>query len=401
MDLLRAEINRKKKTNGDIIDAVNPEARIGHTRFVRQGDVKRLEDEKRAAAQRLLDEARILKATEKDFKQEHQQSRGPIESENVLFDYSGLSVEQVKQRLRVLRHPITLFGETDDDRRQRLIRIQSEEQQDDDFRLGSGHNLPNTFLNRRGGASAPEKDDEDDEDDDVDINGLDDRPDTDNMDASNINCLKERKSIQDLENITYSEVKGLAPEKIIYKYFRSLLKRWEWDLNAREDRDKLTAKGKIETKTQKQCKDYIRPLFRFCKRGDIPEDIRDKLVLIVKYCEQGNFRSAHDEYLKTAIGNAAWPIGLTMVGIHERSGREKISSSKVAHVMNNECQRKYLTSIKRLMTYAQTKRPDVPPSMKCGICGILLSLLLPLDLSPDEIDLTAGINFKTPANQQN
>eukprot|EP01036_Dinobryon_divergens_P012320 gene12320-16589_t len=101
MDVLRAEINRKKKTNGDIIDAVNPEARIGHTRFVRQ----------------------------------------------------GLSVEQVKQRLRVLRHPITLFGETDDDRRQRLIRIQSEEQQDDDFRLGSGHNLPNTFLNRRGGAS--------------------------------------------------------------------------------------------------------------------------------------------------------------------------------------------------------------------------------------------------------
>lgn len=32
---------------------------------------------------------------------------------------------------------------------------------------------------------------------------------------------------------------------------------------------------------------------------------------------------------RTAIGNSAWPIGLTMVGIHERSGREKISTSKV------------------------------------------------------------------------
>lgn len=32
--------------------------------------------------------------------------------------------------------------------------------------------------------------------------------------------------------------------------------------------------------------------------------------------------------------------------------------------MNNEQERKYLTSIKRLMTYAQTKRPDVPPSRK-------------------------------------
>jgi pre-mRNA-splicing factor 18 len=53
-----------------------------------------------------------------------------------------------------------------------------------------------------------------------------------------------------------------------------------------------------------------------------------------------------------------------MVGIHERSGRERISTAKVAHVMNNELQRKYLTSVKRLMTYAQTKRPDVAPSMK-------------------------------------
>lgn len=75
-------------------------------------------------------------------------------------------------------------------------------------------------------------------------------------------------------------------------------------------------------------------------------------------------RAANDQYLLAAIGNSAWPIGLTMVGIHERSGREKIQTDKVAHVMNNELQRKYLTSVKRLITFAQSKRPDVPPSMK-------------------------------------
>ncbi len=85
---------------------------------------------------------------------------------------------------------------------------------------------------------------------------------------------------------------------------------------------------------------------------------------MVSHCEDGNFRAAHDEYLQAAIGKAAWPIGLTMVGIHERSGRERISTSKVAHVMNNEAQRKYFTSVKRLMSFAQSKRPDVPPSMK-------------------------------------
>ena len=53
-----------------------------------------------------------------------------------------------------------------------------------------------------------------------------------------------------------------------------------------------------------------------------------------------------------------------MVGIHARSGRAKIESSNVAHVMNSELNRKFLTSVKRLMSYAQRKRPDVDPSKK-------------------------------------
>ena len=45
-------------------------------------------------------------------------------------------------------------------------------------------------------------------------------------------------------------------------------------------------------------------------------------------------------YILVAIGTAPWPIGVTNCGIHTRSSRENISSSKVAHVMNNELQRK-------------------------------------------------------------
>ena len=43
-----------------------------------------------------------------------------------------------------------------------------------------------------------------------------------------------------------------------------------------------------------------------------------------------------------AIGNAPWPIGVTMVGIHARTGREKIFSQQIAHVLNDETQRKYI-----------------------------------------------------------
>ncbi len=51
---------------------------------------------------------------------------------------------------------------------------------------------------------------------------------------------------------------------------------------------------------------------------------------------------ANDAYLSMAIGNAPWPIGVTMVGIHARSGREKIFSQQIAHVLNDETQRKYI-----------------------------------------------------------
>lgn len=54
------------------------------------------------------------------------------------------------------------------------------------------------------------------------------------------------------------------------------------------------------------------------------------------------FVQANDAYLQMAIGNAPWPIGVTMVGIHARTGREKIFSKHVAHVLNDETQRKYI-----------------------------------------------------------
>lgn len=165
--------------------------------------------------------------------------------------------------------------------------------------------------------------------------------------------------------IHFSAMAHLAAEQVVHKFFKCLLKQWELDLQGRSEQEKRAAKGKLETRAQKQCKDYIRPLFKMCKQKTVPFDIITKLALMVKYCEEGNFRAANDEYIKTAIGNSAWPIGLTMVGIHERSGRERISTSKVAHIMNNELERKYLTSVKRLMTFAQNKRPDVAPSMKC------------------------------------
>lgn len=73
-----------------------------------------------------------------------------------------------------------------------------------------------------------------------------------------------------------------------------------------------------------------------------------------------DYLAAMDHYIRLAIGNAPWPIGVTMVGIHERSAREKIYTNSVAHIMNDETTRKYLQSVKRLMTFCQRRYPTMP-----------------------------------------
>ncbi|KAH9460384.1 hypothetical protein Pst134EB_008558 [Puccinia striiformis f. sp. tritici] len=75
---------------------------------------------------------------------------------------------------------------------------------------------------------------------------------------------------------------------------------------------------------------------------------------------------ANNTYLRLSIGNAPWPIGLTMVGIHEWSGREKILSNNVVHVLNDEVSRKYIQSLKRILHFAQTKRPLDDLARKMG-----------------------------------
>lgn len=84
------------------------------------------------------------------------------------------------------------------------------------------------------------------------------------------------------------------------------------------------------------------------------------MVKVVQCGMKRDYLAAMDEYIRLAIGNAPWPIGVTMVGIHERSAREKICTNSVAHIMNDETTRKYLQSVKRLMTFCQHRYPTDP-----------------------------------------
>jgi len=267
----------------------------------------------------------------------------------------------VTNRLRSMGLPVRLFGEGDAGRRRRLDRALADEKlqlatlsEKDEFLLGQGHRTRNTFL-------------EQDNRNEMLGDGVDGRNPSaaaaasskKSKDSSSPDGKKKKQTMEDFDLKNESD-----PYRRIYKYLKFLLKQWEDDLVQRPLDVKQSLAGKNETKTFQQCKDYIRPLFRLCKKRAVEESQVSHLTRIVDFCLEGEFVKAHDAYLDVAIGRAAWPMGVTMVGIHARTGRAKIESNNISHVMNTEACRKYLTSVKRLMNYAQKKRTDVDPSKK-------------------------------------
>lgn len=75
--------------------------------------------------------------------------------------------------------------------------------------------------------------------------------------------------------------------------------------------------------------------------------------MLVRYERIKDMEMANEKYYCLSIGDQPWPIGVTMVGIHERKGRAKIFSSQVEHVMNDPVVAEYIRSVKRLLTFCE------------------------------------------------
>lgn len=141
-------------------------------------------------------------------------------------------------------------------------------------------------------------------------------------------------------------------------YFTMVLTEWERAMANRDTEVKESYEGKRAYKAMINAREDLKPLFRKMEKGDLDESILNSIVEIIHAAQERRYVDANDGYLRLSIGKAAWPIGVTMVGIHERSAREKLhESDKTAHIMSDETTRKYLQSIKRCLSYAQVRWP--------------------------------------------
>jgi len=138
-------------------------------------------------------------------------------------------------------------------------------------------------------------------------------------------------------------------------YFNMVLREWEIALVKENNAD--TTAGQNARRVMLSSKETMRPLFAKFEKGDLDESILEAIVEIVKAAQERRYVDANDGYLRLSIGKAAWPIGVTMVGIHERSAREKLHGGERGHIMGSEITRKYLQSIKRCLSFAQVRWP--------------------------------------------
>ncbi|KZF23961.1 hypothetical protein L228DRAFT_227812 [Xylona heveae TC161] len=143
-------------------------------------------------------------------------------------------------------------------------------------------------------------------------------------------------------------------------YFTMVLREWAAALANRPESVRQSFQGKAAFNAMLQARENMRPLFRNFEKSDLKDDLLKPIVEIVHAAQERRYVDANDGYLRLSIGKAAWPIGVTQVGIHARSAREKINEGtgeSQAHIMSDEATRKMLQSIKRCLSFAQTRWP--------------------------------------------
>jgi len=332
MDFLKAEIERKKRQIQEK-NVLQPQKK-----YFKRGDLAAVQE-----AEYLSKYGPNKEDIEELSKQKNESEEA--EAADINDALYPLSRTEVVRRLRDKLEPITLFGESDDEANLRMRALELGET--DSARLRASHNNFQEALK--------------------------------NVDKQYLKAVQKEDSIDDKQKLelklytttkTWTELLELAhglrmgdhkhDEMVISEWIKVMMTMWGQELNFRDESEKMTVKGRMDAATYTQTKGYVKPLLKMLRKNQLSDDIRDSLSNMVRYIMQRDYILANEKYMEMAIGNAPWPIGVTNAGIHARPGRERIFSKHVAHVLNDESQRKYIQGLKRLMTKCQQYYPTDP-----------------------------------------
>ncbi|KAF5101653.1 hypothetical protein D0Z00_000727 [Geotrichum galactomycetum] len=273
---------------------------------------KRRMDEERAANDRKrqkLEEKRLESQREREARDRAHQDQAKVEG----LEESKLTDEELTTEFRARAEPVTLFAER---RSQRVLRLHD--------------------LNHQAKRKEQEQREEELE--------------------QTINMEISESEIKTDSDKVYTQMRATI---------RTLLAEWRNIITAPDHNDDpaITSdsnnKNALEVLAQTEA--YCQPLLQQLRQKALPKQLYPKLAMLLMHIQQHRYREANDVYIQMSIGNAAWPIGVTAVGIHARSARERITgygnendeNVQVAHIMSDDATRKWLIAIKRFITFAE------------------------------------------------
>lgn len=130
------------------------------------------------------------------------------------------------------------------------------------------------------------------------------------------------------------------------RYIHSIIKQWS------RSQDKYDVPNTLFLETKKN----LFPLLVELRKGKIINKLLITLSTLLYHLQKNEIDISLQIYLKLSIGDVAWPIGVSDIGIHSRSAQSKISrfnedSNDVANIMIDEITRLWIISIKRLISF--------------------------------------------------
>jgi pre-mRNA-splicing factor 18 len=329
MDALKALMAAKKKNLQDQKKAepASNSITLGNgKKFHTRGDLKKLEGRKQikrplvpTEERRQNDQAAAAAASAKRMKLDAAEAKeGGDDEDDADLDATQLPRLEVRRRLRGMGEAVTLFGESDADRLKRLRKLEKHGQsvQNYEVALTGGASTRNVFVDRATGKELDEQnpEDSDESDDDADDSSDDDEEEVKKVPAAtsvakattgagavvagataevakpaHVQKIISAREMKEKLARKEKKAKLKADSKRVHKYFKGQIKAWEMLLMARPDEVKRSSEGKMKAKQEKQCKDYVRPLFKLCKERTVPPAILLHLNRIVDHCEEGEF----------------------------------------------------------------------------------------------------------------
>lgn len=227
----------------------------------------RVREEKRA---RLAEESRRLREEEEEAEERKRRKRlglpdlppknregSEAEGTPLAEGEEDIGDEELVQKLREMREPAKLFGESHPARLRRYRRLVAKKSV-----VMSKGPIPTTLE------PVPEKD--------MKV------PDTIPKDKEGLDFLYRQ----------------------LGAYFTMVLEEWQIALARREDSVKMSSTGKAAYNAMVLARDNMVPMFRKLEKRDLGEGILEPVVEIVRCCQERRYVDANDAYLRLSIGKA-------------------------------------------------------------------------------------------------